>query len=214
MTIDSLSQLASSGLPSLGGSYENPSWKRSLGELKASGDSLWTHHHHHHHQNSSASRNSFGLGNGNAAAYGGSPSGATNPATSSSLAFANTTAAGAAVGGMGTALLGTKKRWIRRQINVRDPGGLKTGIRLVIYRRWLGRRGWNRRWHGHIFVKAKKKMRFRCPRKRFCHRLKRDVRQMMRARPKKLSPRAPRFAWRLRRALERYKGYEVEVQTR
>ena len=42
MTVDSLSQLASSGLPSLGGSYDNPSWKRSLGELKASGDSLWT----------------------------------------------------------------------------------------------------------------------------------------------------------------------------
>ena len=97
MTIDSLSQLASSGLPSLGGSYENPSWKRSLGELKASGDSLWTHH-----QNS-ASRNSISSNN---AVYG-SPSGTNNPAVASSLTFANT----AALGGVGTPLLGTKKRW-------------------------------------------------------------------------------------------------------
>ena len=39
---DNLSQLASSGLPSLGPSQDNPSWNRSLSELKIASDSLWT----------------------------------------------------------------------------------------------------------------------------------------------------------------------------
>lgn len=40
--MEDLSQLASSGLPSLGGSHDNPSWNRSLRELKIASDSLWT----------------------------------------------------------------------------------------------------------------------------------------------------------------------------
>lgn len=82
MTIDSLSQLASSGLPSLGGSYENPSWKRSLGELKASGDSLWT-------LNSAARNNASN-------AY-------ESPAATPTSSFALTN------GAVGTPLLGTKR---------------------------------------------------------------------------------------------------------
>lgn len=42
ITMDDFSQLASSDLPALGGSYENPTWNRSLLELKAASDSLWT----------------------------------------------------------------------------------------------------------------------------------------------------------------------------
>ena len=82
MTTDGLSQLASSGLPSLGGSYENPSWKRSLGELKASGDSLWT-------QNSAARNNASN-------AYG-------SPAATPTSAFGLTSTT------VGTPLLGTKR---------------------------------------------------------------------------------------------------------
>lgn len=107
-----------------------------------------------------------------------------------------------------------KRKWVRARVQVQDPSRLKTGVRLVVYRRWLGRHGWNLRWQGHVYIPKPGKWRLHCPRKRFCFRLRREIRQILRARPKRLSPRLPQFAWRLRRALERARGYEIDVQTR
>lgn len=110
---------------------------------------------------------------------------------------------------------GYVRRRTRRQIKVQGIGSDRPHreVRLVTYRRWLGRHGWNRRWHGHVYV-SKKKWRLQCPRKRFCHQLGIYIRRLIRAKPKKLNPAKPGFAWRLRRALERRHGFEVEVQIR
>lgn len=78
MTLDSLTQLASSGLPSLGGSYDNHTWKRSMGELQASSDSLWTH-------NSNSTTNNTRSTNSNPSGAYGSPMPPANYATSTPL---------------------------------------------------------------------------------------------------------------------------------
>jgi hypothetical protein len=104
------------------------------------------------------------------------------------------------------------KRRLRRGTAVKGLASdrRRNTVRLTVYRRRLGRKGWIRRWLGHIFIRNQT-IRYLCPRPRFCKELKLAVWQTHKAFPAlKRNKRA--YAWRLHKALERNRQYEIEAR--
>lgn len=88
--------------------------------------------------------------------------------------------------------------------------GLPTKTRMVLYRRWLGRRGWVRRWIGHVTIQPRRRPVYLCPRPSYCKTLKGHMAEATRINRRKRS--RPLTAWSYKRVLERTFGYEIELQ--
>lgn len=107
------------------------------------------------------------------------------------------------------------KKKVRKHARVRSlHRSGRTYTRLVVYERKMGRRGWIKRWLGHILVYPKRKLKFKCPWKPYCKQL-RDAERTVRSSVLRAMRRpSASFSWHLRRQLERQKGYEIIVQTK
>jgi hypothetical protein len=109
--------------------------------------------------------------------------------------------------------IGGRKQLDLKKIEQKAP----TWTKLVIYRYWLGRKRWQRRWMGDIVIaKADGIIRYQCSSLTSCHSLKKQISDIVKQGvfrdKKRLVSTHPRFAWYLRRMIELKHHYEIDIQ--